>query len=208
MPDMDGFEETAQIRRRDGDARHTWIIAMTANAMEGDRERCLQAGMDDYIAKPIQLADLARALESRLESVESADGSDLAPTEAMDGAPSAGVLDDGPIRLDVLSNLRAEFEEAGDLDEFAAIIDLYVRNARRNCAAAREALAKTDMEALGLAAHSLKGSSGSVGACRLSALSERLEAVAGGKRAEDADVLVGELERELGLVEQVLTATA
>jgi len=208
MPDMDGFEATAQIRRRDGNGRHTWIIAMTANAMEGDRECCLQAGMDDYIAKPIQLADLARALESRLERVESTDGSEVAAAEPMDDASSAEVPDDGPIRLDVLSSLRAEFEEAGDLDEFAAIIDLYVRNARRNCAAAREALAKTDMEALGLAAHSLKGSSGSVGACRLSALSERLEAVAGGTRAEDAGVLVGELERELGLVEQVLTATA
>jgi CheY-like chemotaxis protein len=66
MPEMDGFEATQEIRSREGSSVHCPIIAMTANAMQGDRERCLDAGMDDYVSKPIRKADLIEALERRL----------------------------------------------------------------------------------------------------------------------------------------------
>src|SRR6202171_1925175 len=66
MPEMDGFEATQEIRRREGSGVHRPIIAMTANAMQGDRERCLDAGMDDYVSKPIRKADLTEALERHL----------------------------------------------------------------------------------------------------------------------------------------------
>jgi len=66
MPEMDGFEATKEIRRREGSSVHRLIIAMTANAMRGDRERCLDAGMDDYVSKPMRKADLTEALERHL----------------------------------------------------------------------------------------------------------------------------------------------
>ncbi len=66
MPEMDGYEVTRRIRAMDGKQRHTPIIAITANALSGDRERCLKAGMDDYVSKPLRGADLEELLSRYL----------------------------------------------------------------------------------------------------------------------------------------------
>lgn len=114
MPMLDGYQATGEIRRLEGDAHHTPIIAMTAHAMEGDRERCLAAGMDDYLTKPLRAGDLDDALARWIPAPAPA-AADLAAGNVDD------LLDDG-----VLRNLRAAI---GDDTIVEQIVDLFIAEA-------------------------------------------------------------------------------
>jgi two-component system sensor histidine kinase/response regulator len=177
MPDMDGFEATAELRRREGGERHTPIVAMTAHALEGDRERCLTAGMDDYLSKPVDIAKLGEVLARWDVTLEPA----------------------------VLQGLRDLAD--GETKLVRDVIDQYLKDSPHRLEtilkAAKEGNAK-DMEK---AAHSLKGSSGNIGARALWAICEKIEDLARkndtasaaapiGVLAEEFEKLRVELERE------------
>jgi len=159
MPEMDGFDATAAIRRLGGTRRQIPIIAMTANAMAGDRERCLAAGMNDYIAKPVIEKELQAVL---LRWVSPGARAAAAPpaTPAVDAA--------------ALEELRRLGGESG-VDMSGEIIALYLRDAPSLLGAMRAALDAGDASALQRSAHGLKSSSGYLGARRLAQICADIE---------------------------------
>jgi CheY-like chemotaxis protein len=142
MPVMGGFEATARIREREAaGCPHTPIVAMTAHAMKGDRERCLEAGMDGYLSKPVHAPDLVEAL------IHHTGNADPAPPRA---EPMA---DDDP----VFERDKALFNLGDDTDLLEQLIVMYAEDEPRLVQDIDAALAAGDPEALSNAAHALKG---------------------------------------------------
>jgi PAS domain S-box-containing protein len=163
MPEMDGYAATVEIRRREWEqgaaARRTPIIAMTANALQGDAEKCLAAGMDDYIAKPV--------VASHLEAVLTRWGVQAEPS-----VPGEAVDEN------TLTALRDPQGE-GQPDILAEVIAVYLRDTPPRLAALHEAVARADAAALRREAHTLKGSSSQIGAMQMARLCADLEDQAG-----------------------------
>jgi PAS domain S-box-containing protein len=172
MPEMDGFAATETIRRHEEerDLARIPIVAMTANALAGDRERCLAAGMDDYVAKPVKPAELERVVE-RWIRVENAQ------EELLD--------------RNVLSSLL----EMGDAAFYVEIIDLFLQDAPEQLAAIRQGFEAGDADAVRLAAHALKSAAGNLGAQSVMQSANELETLARGGSLDGAAVLVEQLEQ-------------
>jgi CheY-like chemotaxis protein/HPt (histidine-containing phosphotransfer) domain-containing protein len=197
MPVMDGYDATARVRRLEGAAAHTPIIATTASAMVGDRERCLAAGMDDYLSKPLNPTALAAALarsHPRLHPGAAelvADGEGPAGQDAGDDSELMEGLErlEEAIGPEAYGEVRASFLGTGPalVDELA------------------DAVAAGDAEGTRRLAHALKGSMANLGAGRLSRVAARLE------HPDDTDepaAVIGEVRREFGRVHDVLSRPA
>ncbi|MCG2592182.1 response regulator [Ramlibacter sp. XY19] len=167
MPDVDGLQATRQIQAARGKAAPP-IIAVTAAASAEDRARCIEAGMDDYLTKPLQVAALAQALEKWIGGVASAPAA-VEPSAA--SAPAAPLMDFGR-----LEEFR-EFEDE-DLSMTREVIALFRQDTPARLEAIAAAIAAHDGEALAAAAHALKGSAGNVGAIALHQEAGELEALA------------------------------
>jgi signal transduction histidine kinase/DNA-binding response OmpR family regulator/HPt (histidine-containing phosphotransfer) domain-containing protein len=167
MPEMDGYEATAEIRRLEGAARHTPIIAMTAAAMEGDRERCLAAGMDDYITKPVRLETVNAALRRWIVPPAQEEAAAGPETPSSD----EGVLQPlDPSQLDLLRSL-----DDGEGVVLAEIIQEYLVQTEEGRGELARIVEVGDSRALERAAHSLRGASANIGATSLAALCAEME---------------------------------
>jgi PAS domain S-box-containing protein len=190
MPQMDGMEATRQIHSLWANAdrrQRPYIIAMTANALEDDRELCLAAGMDDYLSKPVYLRDLALALERASGRMN---GRPAAAPEAGSASPTAVPLPMEPLDPTVVADLVRR-------SNGAELIVLYLEEARAFLAAIAAAVPAGDMPSIQQAAHGLKGISGQVGAVRVASLAQAIERNARhGALDDDAQAIVAQLEEE------------
>jgi CheY-like chemotaxis protein len=202
MPELDGYEASRLVRQleaenQDPERPPVYIIAMTANALEGDRDRCLAAGMNDYISKPVKLPELQAVLQEATGFIH--------PTskplpQIRDQAATAV---DSVIDTSVLAGLR-ELREPDEPDPLGELIDLFFKDTPARVQDMQAAISRSDAPALKEAAHSLKGSSNNIGARRLSRLCGDLERLAKEERLAEAAKLFFKVTAEYESVRFVL----
>jgi PAS domain S-box-containing protein len=182
MPEMDGFEATAAIRQKEkATGKHLPIVAMTAHALKGDRERCLAAGMDDYLAKPIQAKELLAAVEGAVPpAVESRQG---VPTE--------------PRPEEIFDRAAALARVDGDAKLLEELAGLFLADSARLLSTVEEAVAHGDAEALEHAAHALKSSVGNFAANAAYASAAKLEMLGRHGNVAEAQEAYAALQQEI-----------
>jgi CheY-like chemotaxis protein len=176
MPEMDGYEASAEIRRIEGEAKHTPIVAMTAHALQGDREKCLGAGMDDYVSKPVKVAELIRVLDAFFAEVS---GDQVTVVKIQADAPAIDV---------------ARFHEAmGDSpEEFSDILEVYVTHMSESLEKLDAALVAGDHREVELIAHNCAGTSANCGMTAVVGPLRELEEAGRAARLENASPLVAQ----------------
>jgi len=182
MPGMDGLEATRRIRQEWVDSGPR-IIAMTANAMRDDREKCLTAGMDDYVAKPVHFLQLQAVLERH------------GTERRIEAKPT--------LDTNILDELRS-LQEHGGTDLLGELVELYLGDLPDRIDGIRAAVESKDSAALRREAHRLKGSSQQMGATRLAALCLELENLGRNNRVDEAMNYFIPVEREASQVRQAL----
>jgi two-component system, sensor histidine kinase and response regulator len=197
MPEMDGLEATRRIRQREqGTGRRVPVIAMTAYAMKGDRELCLEAGMDAYVSKPVRAKELFAAIEALVHPAKSAA---TPPSPAVSAAPPAPDV----ARLDwevALEHL------GGDRRLLRTLIQAFLAEYPRWLADIRQAIERGQAADLKRAAHNIKGSMGHFGARRAFEAAQKLEMVGRSGILAGADEARAHLEAELEYLQPALTA--
>ena len=183
MPRLDGYETCRRLRQRENGGRHIRVIALTAHAASEEKEKCLAAGMDDHLGKPLRSEELAAALRRWQED----------PGPSLPAAESDGIEE----RLAALGRLG---EKTGE-DLLGQVLESFLRQGARDLEILLEALAREDGAAFAAAAHSLAGSSGILGATGLAVGCAELEKLA---RQED----LAACESRLPAVEQAWQAVA
>ncbi|WP_338758669.1 response regulator [Massilia sp. METH4] len=218
MPVMDGMAATAEIRRHEqqqGRTRQLPVVAITANALQGDRERCLAAGMDDYLSKPFTQSMLAETLARwislpRAALVHHGDAKRVQPVAASPAptspaAPPAARDFDGSINRHALDAIRALNADKGEL-LLQRVLHAFIDDTPRHLASLREAIAASNAGSLRKLAHSLKSSSANVGADTLAQLSKDMEQLGRNDTTSGAADLLATMEREFSAVRDTLSS--
>ncbi len=181
MPEMDGLEASRRLNAQYPRDARPRIIAMTANAMQGDREMCLAAGMDDYLTKPIRVQELVAA---------------LGKTRARGGVEKTGAVLDEQVFQELKTNVGADF--------IGELITAYLEDAPQLIAEMKRALTANDVDSLRRAAHTLKSNSANFGATTLTALAKELEHNAREGNLNGAREKIARVENELAQVTAAL----
>jgi PAS domain S-box-containing protein len=204
MPELDGFEASREINRRWPGTRRPRIVAMTANAMEGDRELCTAAGMDDYVAKPVRVEDLVAALERSGRRLDGDAGGAATTVDGAEARPDGGVeMPDASTAAVDRPRFQALARTMGGAF-VAELVDTYAEDARLLIAALRRGLTDGDVDGFRRAAHSLKSNSETLGATRLAALARDLEATARAGHLDGAGPRVEQVAQDYELVAREL----
>jgi signal transduction histidine kinase/CheY-like chemotaxis protein len=197
MPEMGGFEATARIRDREkSTGQHVPVIAMTAHALKGDRERCLEAGMDAYVSKPIQATVLFETIDSVVPNPSLvASVPEKLPED--DAAPAASVkVFDYEAALAMLD---------GDTELFSELAGLFTTESVQLLNQIHESIAGRDAKLLERSAHSLKGSAAAFSAGPSRAVAQRLEGMGARGEFGGADVVAAELREEVTRLTKALS---
>jgi CheY-like chemotaxis protein len=196
MPEMDGFEATEAIRAKEtATGTHLPIVAMTAHAMKGDRERCLEAGMDGYVAKPLNANELFRVVESIADSAALVGrGAESHRTNSAGDAvfdPSVALVRVG-----------------GDPQLLKELVGLFLQECPRWMDEIRSAIAAREATKLRRAAHTLKGAVGSFGAPAAFEAALKLETMGQQGNLGDAERTFGELSEQVERLQPALLTLA
>ncbi|MGI9318170.1 MAG: response regulator, partial [bacterium] len=216
MPEMDGLEATQQIRKRWKNDRKPWIVAMTANAMQGDREMCLAAGMNDYVTKPIRIEEVMKSLKHSWDSTHNRDTTAVGglqepnssaheqtmcsnkPTDMEVGQPINHTV------LDKQSFQRLEQLAGDDHGFLVEFIDTFLDGVPAMMGELKQSLDQGDSESFRRVAHTLKSNSASLGAARISALCKDLEDLGKQANLQSAPEKLIQLQQELEPVKSEL----
>ncbi|MFZ1555753.1 MAG: response regulator, partial [Nitrospira sp.] len=200
MPEMDGFTATAAIRRQEAtasDRRHVPVIALTANAMEGDRARCLAAGMDDYLTKPFTVAQLHAFLTQWLTPQSAkASETDQASSPHTTDADEPAATEEAPVSTTIDKtawDAILSLQRPGRPDILARVLATYLDDSRLLVEQIRSAVQLQDSVALSQAAHRLKSSSAQLGVLATAAHCKELETLGRLARIDEAAHLLSQL---------------
>ncbi len=208
MPELDGFEATKAIRQKEGANRHTTIIAMTAHALKGDRERCLDAGMDDYISKPIDPQELFKIINKWVKAKirNSLDEPEIKQTAAESHVSAATQTiteakgNDGEPPID-MKTAMSRFDN--DMAFYKTMLNEFLDYVPEQIKALEEAVKSGDADEVQRHAHSIKGAAGMLGANRASSIAFEIENKGKNKNVEGIIELIEQLKQEIALLEDL-----